>query len=450
MTCASQWKSLRFGPDFYLGLLILCNHLPPGLSKDPHPLLLILAEGLSEMYLGEGSREKLTGLREMAMHGVLARGLMPVFPTLFYPNYYSLFTGRYSESHHVTGNYMWDEVTGKEFRFGQDEQSKLPMWWEGAEPLWVSMELQGQRVRMYHWPGCDVAVFKVQPSFCQPYSGRSSVLTQEAIADALQHFQQGSAAMAAVYYEDVALAGRHHGPGSEARRAALANLDAIVRNTTDTIRSLRLDVNLVLVSDHGLMDIDFDDKVIELENYIPAHFIKKQMDKGATVNLWTNDGREDEVYQLLKDLSNMTVYRRNEVPERFHYGAGRFVSPLTLLADEGWFITWNRAALPYWENGGDSSLAPNRGWDGYDNSVLSMQAVLLAWGPDFKQSYIAPPLHTVDVYPLLCNLTGVSPLPHNGSWEKVHLLLSSSFDIRTSTCTSWLIFWAMAIWMCMT
>uniref|UniRef100_UPI00358F01C6 glycerophosphocholine cholinephosphodiesterase ENPP6-like isoform X3 n=1 Tax=Myxine glutinosa TaxID=7769 RepID=UPI00358F01C6 len=390
MTCASQWKSLRFGPDFYLGLLILCNHLPPGLSKDPHPLLLILAEGLSEMYLGEGSREKLTGLREMAMHGVLARGLMPVFPTLFYPNYYSLFTG------------------------------------------------------------CDVAVFKVQPSFCQPYSGRSSVLTQEAIADALQHFQQGSAAMAAVYYEDVALAGRHHGPGSEARRAALANLDAIVRNTTDTIRSLRLDVNLVLVSDHGLMDIDFDDKVIELENYIPAHFIKKQMDKGATVNLWTNDGREDEVYQLLKDLSNMTVYRRNEVPERFHYGAGRFVSPLTLLADEGWFITWNRAALPYWENGGDSSLAPNRGWDGYDNSVLSMQAVLLAWGPDFKQSYIAPPLHTVDVYPLLCNLTGVSPLPHNGSWEKVHLLLSSSFDIRTSTCTSWLIFWAMAIWMCMT
>uniref|UniRef100_UPI00358E0F56 glycerophosphocholine cholinephosphodiesterase ENPP6-like isoform X2 n=1 Tax=Myxine glutinosa TaxID=7769 RepID=UPI00358E0F56 len=392
MTCASQWKSLRFGPDFYLGLLILCNHLPPGLSKDPHPLLLILAEGLSEMYLGEGSREKLTGLREMAMHGVLARGLMPVFPTLFYPNYYSLFTGRYSESHHVTGNYMWDEVTGKEFRFGQDEQSKLPMWWEGAEPLWVSMELQGQRVRMYHWPGCDVAVFKVQPSFCQPYSGRSSVLTQEAIADALQHFQQGSAAMAAVYYEDVALAGRHHGPGSEARRAALANLDAIVRNTTDTIR----------------------------------------------------------VYQLLKDLSNMTVYRRNEVPERFHYGAGRFVSPLTLLADEGWFITWNRAALPYWENGGDSSLAPNRGWDGYDNSVLSMQAVLLAWGPDFKQSYIAPPLHTVDVYPLLCNLTGVSPLPHNGSWEKVHLLLSSSFDIRTSTCTSWLIFWAMAIWMCMT
>ena len=53
----------------------------------------------------------------------------------------------------MTGNYMWDEVTGKEFRFGEDEQSKLPMWWEGAEPLWVTMELQGQRVRMYHWPG---------------------------------------------------------------------------------------------------------------------------------------------------------------------------------------------------------------------------------------------------------------------------------------------------------
>uniref|UniRef100_A0A8C4NLQ9 glycerophosphocholine cholinephosphodiesterase n=1 Tax=Eptatretus burgeri TaxID=7764 RepID=A0A8C4NLQ9_EPTBU len=335
--CALQWKSLQFGPSFYLGLLLLCNHLSPGLSKDPHPLLLIFAEGLSEVYLGEENREKLTGLREMAMRGVLARGLMPVFPTLFYPNYYSLFTGQ---------------------------------------------------------------------------------------VDNLQ----GTAAMAAVYYDDVALAIHEN-------KSPLA------------LQRLRLDVNLVLVSDHGMMDIDFDEKVIELENYIPAHFIKKQMDKGATVNLWTKDGHENEVYQLLKDLSNMTVFKRNEVPERFHYGGGRFVSPLTLLANEGWFITWNRAALPHWKNGGDGSLAPNRGCDGYDNALLSMQAVLLASGPDFKQSYIAPPLHAVDVYPLLCNLTGVSPLPHNGSWEKVNLLLSSSFGTRTS---SWLMFWAMGVWMCLT
>lgn len=35
----------------------------------------------------------------------------------------------------------------------------------------------------------------------------------------------------------------------------------------------------------------------------------------------------------------MTVYEKEAIPSRFHYKKGKFVSPLTLVADEGWFIT---------------------------------------------------------------------------------------------------------------
>lgn len=35
----------------------------------------------------------------------------------------------------------------------------------------------------------------------------------------------------------------------------------------------------------------------------------------------------------------MTTYRKEDIPSRFHYKNGKFVSPLTLVADEGWFIT---------------------------------------------------------------------------------------------------------------
>lgn len=35
----------------------------------------------------------------------------------------------------------------------------------------------------------------------------------------------------------------------------------------------------------------------------------------------------------------MTVYEKEAIPNRFHYKKGKFVSPLTLVADEGWFIT---------------------------------------------------------------------------------------------------------------
>lgn len=34
----------------------------------------------------------------------------------------------------------------------------------------------------------------------------------------------------------------------------------------------------------------------------------------------------------------MDVYNIQDIPERFFYKKGKFVSPLTLVAEEGWFI----------------------------------------------------------------------------------------------------------------
>lgn len=50
-----------------------------------------------------------------------------------------------------------------------------------------------------------------------------------------------------------------------------------------------------------------------------------------------------QVYAALVQVPNMRVYGKQDVPERFHYKGGRFVSPLTLVAEPGWFI----AKVPY-------------------------------------------------------------------------------------------------------
>lgn len=42
----------------------------------------------------------------------------------------------------------------------------------------------------------------------------------------------------------------------------------------------------------------------------------------------------------------MGVYAREEIPERFHYKKGKFVSPLTLVAEPGWFIAPVMVNLP--------------------------------------------------------------------------------------------------------
>lgn len=46
-----------------------------------------------------------------------------------------------------------------------------------------------------------------------------------------------------------------------------------------------------------------------------------------------------QVYNKLRAVEHMTVYEKEAIPSRFYYKKGKFVSPLTLVADEGWFIT---------------------------------------------------------------------------------------------------------------
>ena len=48
---------------------------------------------------------------------------------------------------------MWDVDSKKEFLIGTNPDSRLPLWWDGSEPLWVTLQKLGKKVFMYYWPG---------------------------------------------------------------------------------------------------------------------------------------------------------------------------------------------------------------------------------------------------------------------------------------------------------
>ena len=45
----------------------------------------------------------------VAKQGVKAKGLIPVFPSLTFPNHYSIATGAYTETHNITGNIFFTQ-----------------------------------------------------------------------------------------------------------------------------------------------------------------------------------------------------------------------------------------------------------------------------------------------------------------------------------------------------
>ncbi|XP_066505463.1 glycerophosphocholine cholinephosphodiesterase ENPP6 [Hoplias malabaricus] len=390
-------------------------------------LIVFLIDGFRYDYMND--LQSLSGFREIVENGVKVDYMTPDFPSLSYPNYYSLMTGRHCEVHQMTGNYMWDKDTMKEFLIGTNLDSRLPMWWEGSEPLWVTMQKRGKNVYMYYWPGCEVEILGQRATFCEEYVYNPSEKNlTDSIENALSVLKSGKADMAAVYYENIDVEGHHYGPGSLQVQRAVRALDMAFQTLNHKIKEKNMqdELNVIMFSDHGMTDIQWMEKVIELEAYINMSDIIKMMDRGPVVSMWPKEAKFEEVYRALKTAKNMNVYQTHEIPGRYHYKGGRFVSPLTLVAEPGWFITESKAKLPFWQNGTGAADAWQHGWHGYDNEFMDMRGFLLAQGPDFKKNFRAGPIRTVDVYNLMCKTLDIEPLPNNGSWPRVEFMLQNS------------------------
>ncbi|XP_042349598.1 glycerophosphocholine cholinephosphodiesterase ENPP6 [Plectropomus leopardus] len=413
------------------------------------PLLVFLIDGFRYDYMDD--LHALPGFAELASNGVKVDYMTPDFPSLSYPNYYSLMTGRHCDIHHMTGNYMYDEASKKEFLIGTNLDSRLPLWWDGSEPLWVTLQKLGQNVFMYYWPGCEVEILGVRPSFCEEYvyNPTEKNLT-DSMENALNVLRSGQAGMAAIYYEKIDVEGHHFGPDSHQVRTAVRQLDLAMQTLNSKIKEKNMvnELNIVLFSDHGMTKLQWMEKVIELEKYINMSAIIKMMDRGPVVSLWPKDNKYQEVYAALSQVPNMRVYARQEIPERFHFKGGKFVSPLTLVAEPGWFITENKEKLPYWKNDSGEPSAWQNGWHGYDNEFIDMRGFFLAMGPDFKRNFRAGPIRAVDVYNVMCRTLGVKPLPNNGSWSRVEYFLNGSDGPSqpTALCCMCLLGILLALW----
>jgi hypothetical protein len=56
-------------------------------------------------------------------------------------------------------------------------------------------------------------------------------------------------------------------------------------------------------------------------------------------------------------------------------------------------------------------------------SLVSMRAIFLAHGPDFKKNLTIKSFENVNVYPLLCNLLQISCHPSNGTANLAETIL---------------------------
>lgn len=384
---------------------------PP--ARGPLPVVLVSIDGFWVGYLDYGVTPT---LHRLAREGVRAEALRPIFPTKTFPNHYSIVTGLYAEDHGLVANNMWDPAAGVRFSLG-DRAAVADARWYGGEPIWVTAERQGLRAAPMFWPGSEAAIGGVRPSrwlpFDDAYPGAARVDSILAWLD-LPVGERPS--FLTLYYSDVDHAGHDAGVGAPELRRALAHVDSMLARLVGGLEARgRLDsVNVIVVSDHGMAPTS-PERVIFVDDYIRLDDVMVS-DWDPVAAIWPKDSsRTDELVAALRAGSDRwTVWRRAEVPERFHYRNHPRIAPIIVLADEGWSITSRRAFRP--ERYGGAT-------HGWDNALPAMQAIFVARGPAFRRGVVTPALQNVHVYALLAHLLGLQPAWNRGSLDSVRVML---------------------------
>ncbi len=113
--------------------------------------IIISLDGFRADFLNRGLTPR---LNKLVAEGVSPKYMNPSFPSVTFPNHYTLASGLYPEAHGVVGNTFWDPELKADFNYHDSARSLHPKWW-GGEPFWVSAERQGIRSAVHMWPGSE-------------------------------------------------------------------------------------------------------------------------------------------------------------------------------------------------------------------------------------------------------------------------------------------------------
>ena len=383
--------------------------------------MLVSIDGLRSDAVGSG---RMPTLDALARHGVQAEWMTPSYPTLTYPNHYTLVTGLRPDRHGIVHNTMRDPLLGHFLRSDRDAIAD-PRWW-GGEPIWVTLQKHGGNAATMFWPGSEAAIAGQHPRYWLAYDARLSADQRvERVLAWLDLPVAQRPRFITLYFDQVDHAGHDGGPHSRQNHAAMREVDAALQRLLAGLdaRQLRRNTDLIVVSDHGMAEVRRGNTV-HLDAQLSASAIDV-VTLGQVVGLFPVAGREREVAAaLLGRHQHYGCWRKDALPLHWHYGTHPRIPPIVCQADPGWALTISSHSRPEPLLRGDHGFAPE---------TTDMRAVFVAVGPDFASRQRIAAFDNVHVYPLLAGLLGVPAQDGDGDLAVLRPALSRVGRARVAT-----------------
>ncbi|KAF2186835.1 Phosphodiest-domain-containing protein [Zopfia rhizophila CBS 207.26] len=402
--------------------------LSNGTSLFAPTTVLISLDGFRADFL---YRDLTPTLNRFIENGISPKYMLPSFPSVTFPNHYTMVTGLYPEAHGIVGNTFWDPSLKKEFYYTDPTRSMQPHWW-GGEPLWVTAERQDVRAAVHMWPGSEAHIGHIEPAYVDKFNGSEvlplkvdrilELLDLPGPLDPAAKADKPRPQLIAAYVPNVDGDGHKYGPNSTEIRQTIRNADAMLESILQGLQERNLTdiVNVVVVSDHGMATTDVE-RLIQLEDLLDTDEIE-HIDGWPLYGLRPKKLENlDRIHQRLtekaKNNTNMEVYLRDkDMPKRYHFSQNERIAPLWIVPKTGWaIVTKDEFDIQKGKQTGE--VYHPRGLHGYDFEHPLMRAIFVARGPAFphKPNSRVEPFQNIELYNIICDSIGIEPMPNNGT-----------------------------------
>ena len=387
-------------------------------QRDKPYVILVSFDGFKPAYL---ERFELPGFRRVMQRGVRAEAMIPVFPSLTFPNHYSLVTGLYPEHHGLVENTFHDPESNRTYSI-RDQASVSDGTWYRGEPIWVTAETQGLVAACFFWPGSEAAIDGVRPTFWNKYDGSIPHDTRvQTVLEWLRLPPDRRPHIVTLYFSELDVAS-HRGPlDAPAITQAVQSLDRALDALVTGIDALpiRNQVYLLLTSDHGMAETSGPHTIMLNTLIDPATVIVGYDGPIAGLHVKGGGGEAERVRDRINaGLRHGRAYLRADVPEQHHFRADPRIGDIVIIMDEPWMLLDAPPVL--------SLLRERWGNHGWDPALPSMHAIFLMSGPDIPPGLTIPTVENVDVYPLRTELLGIrAAQPIDGRPGRIRALMAA-------------------------
>jgi alkaline phosphatase D len=380
-----------------------------------HYVILVSLDGFRYDYANKYSAKNLLA---MAVRGASAPdGMIPSYPSLTFPNHYTIVTGLYPEHHGIVANTFYDPERKETYSLANPKTTGDGSWYSGT-PLWVLAEQQGMRSATFFWPSSDAEIQGKRPSYyLAPYDDNFPRDKRvEQVLAWLRLPSEKRPHFITLYFPDTDHAGHTYGPDAGETAKAVRDVDEMIGKLSEGIAASGLPVDLIVLADHGMETLQ--GSWVVLDKWADL----SQFETSGPMLYANSEVDAQRAYQSLLGVSDkFKVYRRAQVPAYLHYDSNaREGDPVVVPTGPYPFVAHD-------PNSDRGTRKPPVGGHGYDSKQMpSMKAIFIAAGPDIRSGVSVESFENVDVYPLIARILGLQTGPIDGKLQTLQGILKTN------------------------